>query len=69
MPLRNGELRLRPGHQDPALGDTPTEITLIVAQYVVPLSGLWLVLADDDSVLPLLFANPDYRQGRPAGAR
>ena len=27
---------------------TPTEITLIVAQYVVPLSGLGLVLANDD---------------------
>ncbi len=30
-----------------------SEVALITAQYVVPLSGLWLVLADDDSVLPL----------------
>ena len=30
-----------------------TEITLIAATYVIPLSGLWLVLAGDDSVLPL----------------
>ncbi len=30
-----------------------TEVTLIATQYVVPLSGIWLVLASDDSVLPL----------------
>ena len=30
-----------------------TEVTLIATQYVIPLSGLWLVLARDDSVLPL----------------
>ena len=32
---------------------TATEITLIAATYVIPLSGLWLVLAGDGSVLPL----------------
>jgi cytochrome b561 len=30
-----------------------TEVTLLTTQYVVPLSGLWLILADDDSALPL----------------
>ena len=30
-----------------------TEVTLIAAQYVIPLTGLWLVLPSDDSVLPL----------------
>jgi len=30
-----------------------TEITLIATQYVVPLSGLWLIASSDDSVLPL----------------
>ena len=35
---------------------TATEITLIAATYVIPLSGLWLLLADDDSVLPLHIA-------------
>ena len=30
-----------------------TERVLIATQFVIPLSGLWLVLADDDSVLPL----------------
>lgn len=29
------------------------EVILIGAQYVIPLSGLWLVIASDDSVLPL----------------
>jgi len=33
-----------------------TEVALIGTQYVIPLSGLWLVLADDDSVLPLHIA-------------
>ena len=33
-----------------------TEVTLIATQYVVPLSGIWLVLASDDSVLPLHIA-------------
>lgn len=33
-----------------------TEVTLIATQYVVPLSGVWLVLASDDSVLPLHLA-------------
>lgn len=30
-----------------------TEIALIATQYVIPLSGLWLILSSDDSVLPL----------------
>lgn len=30
-----------------------TERVLIGTQFVVPLSGLWLVLADDDALLPL----------------
>ena len=30
-----------------------TERVLIATQFVIPLSGLWLVLADDDAVLPL----------------
>jgi cytochrome b561 len=30
-----------------------TEVALIATQYVIPVSGLWLVVADDDSVLPL----------------
>ena len=30
-----------------------TEVTLIATQYVIPLSGLWLVLSSDDSMLPL----------------
>ena len=34
----------------------PTEITLITTQYVIPLSGLWLILSNDDSVLPLHIA-------------
>ena len=29
------------------------EVVLLTSQYVIPLSGLWLVLADDDAVLPL----------------
>jgi len=29
------------------------EVTLITTQYVIPLSGLWLVLSNDDAVLPL----------------
>jgi cytochrome b561 len=29
------------------------EVVLLSSQYVIPLSGLWLILADDDSVLPL----------------
>ncbi|HET9422644.1 MAG TPA: cytochrome b/b6 domain-containing protein [Nocardioides sp.] len=30
-----------------------TEVALITTQYVLPLSGLWLVLSNDDSMLPL----------------
>lgn len=30
-----------------------TELVLIATQFVIPISGLWLVVADDDSVLPL----------------
>jgi cytochrome b561 len=30
-----------------------TELVLIGTQYVIPISGLWLILADDDDVLPL----------------
>jgi cytochrome b561 len=32
------------------------EVVLLSSQYVIPLSGLWLILANDDSVLPLHIA-------------
>ena len=49
-PLPPWDDRLTPLDRKLAHG---TEVTLIATQYVIPLSGLWLIASSDDSVLPL----------------